>query len=394
MPYYSGKRMTYHYFVDFHTAILEKVYCFLPELLPVLNAIFILIFALSVYSLARENGRRAATIATVVATFGWGFSYVSLFSSLTSGQSNVSHNYMYQYDGLFGLPPIFDNLLQQRPLLNGLPAFALVLALLKNMEDENRILLVGVITGLLFPFHSISFFCCYVAYFVSVLLNIKRFRISYLYFLVPSVATLPFVLSAEAAASISFGDAWAYTFIKENPIYYYVLKLGIPFLISLISLVELGHKLLNGAFVILFLIPNFILLTPNTWDMYKFLIFSWVPIAVLTGIALARTIKSIALVLILLSILASASVVIYDLGTNYPAASWDEYNLGVWVRENTPQKSVFLTYYSIHSPPIMVGGRERVLSYLTGPTVMDSPLTTFGSAPMTLTVRSTVAKTT
>lgn len=39
MPYYSGVMMEYHYFVDFHTAILEKVYGFLPKLLPTLNAI-------------------------------------------------------------------------------------------------------------------------------------------------------------------------------------------------------------------------------------------------------------------------------------------------------------------------------------------------------------------
>jgi uncharacterized membrane protein len=36
----------------------------------------------------------------------------------------------------------------------------------------------------------------------------------------------------------------------------------------------------------------------------------------------------------------------------------------MWVRDNTPQNSVFLTYYSIHSPPAMIGGRLRVSSYV------------------------------
>ncbi len=40
MPYFAGEKMSYHYFVDFHTAILEKVYGFLPTLLPFLNAVF------------------------------------------------------------------------------------------------------------------------------------------------------------------------------------------------------------------------------------------------------------------------------------------------------------------------------------------------------------------
>jgi len=71
--------------------------------------------------------------------------------------------------------------------------------------------------------------------------------------------------------------------------------------------------------------------------------------------------------LLLLSILASASVIVYNVSTNYIAASWDEFNAGIWIRNNTEEKAVFLTYYSIHSPPTMIGGRLRVLSYLNWP---------------------------
>jgi hypothetical protein len=121
---------------------------------------------------------------------------------------------------------------------------------------------------------------------------------------------------------------------------------------------------LKLVFLLLFLIPNIISITPNSWDMYKFFIFAWVPIAVLSGAALAKIRKSIALVLLLLSVLTSASVILYNVGTSYSAASWDEYNLGMWVRNNTEERSVFLTYYSIHCPPTMIGGRLRVASYV------------------------------
>ncbi|MGW8289141.1 MAG: hypothetical protein ACWGNP_02600, partial [Candidatus Bathyarchaeia archaeon] len=47
----------------------------------------------------------------------------------------------------------------------------------------------------------------------------------------------------------------------------------------------------------------------------------------------------------------------------YQAASWDEYDVGMWVRNNTEEQAVFLTYYSIHCPPTMIGGRLRVASY-------------------------------
>lgn len=363
MPYYSGDRMNYHYFVDFHTAILEKVYGVLPKLLPFLNAVFILVFALAVYSLARVNGKRAAVFSILIATFGWGFSYISLFSALASGQFSVSQNYMYQYGGFFGLPPIFDNLLQQRPLLTGLPVFAFVLTLLRDMEDKNRIILAGIVTGLLFPFHVVSFICAYVAYFCGILLSQKPLKRHYLYFLVSIIVALPFLLSG--ASSISLANPWAYTFLRENPILYYVMNLGIPFLISLaIFFTKVEGKLLKLVFLFLFLIPNVISITPNSWDMYKFFIFAWVPIAVLSGAALVRIRKSVALVLLLLSVLTTASVILYNVGTSYSAASWDEYNLGMWVRDNTEERAVFLTYYSIHCPPTMIGGRLRVASYV------------------------------
>jgi len=123
-PNYVGTPLTYHYFVDFHTAILEQLYGYLPTLMPFLNAAFIAVFALAMYALARPFGKRVAVIAVVLGVFGWGLSYFGLFNALFSGQFSPTTNYGYQFGQLFGLPSIFENLLQQRPMLVGLPAFA------------------------------------------------------------------------------------------------------------------------------------------------------------------------------------------------------------------------------------------------------------------------------
>jgi hypothetical protein len=152
------------------------------------------------------------------------------------------------------------------------------------------------------------------------------------------------------------------------------LNLGIPFIIAIISFLKAGNELLKGTFLLLVLIPNILLLTPNPWDMYKFFIFAWVPIAVLCGVVLARTRKIVILTVVLLSILTSASVIVYNVGTNYTAASWSEYQLGVWVRNNTPERSVFLTYYSIQCPPAFIGGRLTVSSYVNWPYGHGVPL--------------------
>ncbi|MCW4024730.1 MAG: hypothetical protein NWF01_06815 [Candidatus Bathyarchaeota archaeon] len=401
-PNYAGVKMTYHYFVDFHTAILENVYGYLPKLLPTLNAVFILVFALSMYALAREFGRKAALIATVVGVFGCGFSYVNLFSALFQGQFVASQNYFFQYAGTFGLPPIFDNLLQQRPMLIGLPVFALVLMLLRNPASRRRLLLAGILTGLVFEFHNVAFFCCGLAFLLMFALNFKQSRFSknYLYFLVPCALALPFIFQGGTPASINVASEWISNFSK-NPFTFLFLNLGIPVIIAFISLTKRGNNLLKTTFVTLILVPYIVQLTPNAWDMYKFYLFAWVPIAVLMGWFLTSTKnsttssisvsikpsrvprkfvragKNIAvLTLVVLSVLSSISVVTFNLGANYQVATTNELQLGMWVRENTTQNSVFLTYpnYGIYSPPAYIGGRITVSSYINWPYGHGIPL--------------------
>jgi len=224
-----------------------------------------------------------------------------------------------------------------------------------------------------FQFHNVAFFCCFVAFAVSVLFNLKRFNFSYLYFLIPSFLALPFILDGGPPLRVAFSALWIADFAK-NPFIYYFLNLGIPLVLAIFSFLKTGHEELKATFLFLFLIPNVLLLTPNPWDMYKFFIFAWVPIAVLSGIVLSKRRKSFVFALVLFSILTSASVIIYNVGTNYTGATWSEYQLGLWVRNNTPQNSVFLTYYGIHEPTSMIGGRIRVSSYVYWPYGHGIPL--------------------
>ncbi len=373
-PNYIGTPLSYHYFVDFHTAILEKVYGYLPTLMPVLNAMFILVFSFAVYALARPFGQRAAVVATVIGVFGWGLSYFGLFSALFNGTFSSSQNYIYQFGQTFGLPSMFDNLLQQRPLLVGLPVFALVLALLQNMDNKNRLILAGVITGLAYEFHNVAFFCCYAAYAVCLLVNLRKFKLSYLYFLVPTAFALPFILFSGSSFSLGISLDFFSTYVHSNPFVFYPLNLGVPFALAVISFFKRGHEYLKITLLMLFLVPNILLLTPWSWDMYKFFMFAWVIIAVLSGIMLVKTRRILVVALVLLSIITTASVIAYNVGTDYTGVSWNEYNLGLWVRDNTPQNSVFLTYYGIHEPPTMIAGRVRVSSYVYWPYGHGVPL--------------------
>ncbi len=184
---------------------------------------------------------------------------------------------------------------------------------------------------------------------------------------------LPFIFSGGPPITFAFSTAFLADF-AQNPFIYYFLNLGIPFVLAIVSFVKPGHEYLKITFLLLFMIPNILLLTPWDWDMYKFFMFAWVPIVVLAGIVLAKTPRILIVTLVLLSIITTASVIIYNTQTHYLGASWDEYKLGLWVRDNTPQNSVFLTYYGIHEPTSMIGGRLRVSSYVYWPYGHGEPL--------------------
>ena len=241
------------------------------------------------------------------------------------------------------------------------------------MDDKRRILLAGIITGLVYQFHNVAFFCCYVAFAACMLVNIKRLKFSWLYFLVPTVFALPFIFSGGPPLTVSLSTAFIANY-AQNPFIYYPLNLGIPFLLAIVSFLKVGNEHLKITLLVLLLVPNILLLTPWVWDMYKFFIFAWIPIAVLAGTVLAKTRRSVVFTLVLLSIITSASVILYNVGTNYPGATPEEYKLGMWVRDNTPQNSIFLTYYGIHEPPSMIGGRLRISSYVYWPYGHGEPL--------------------
>jgi hypothetical protein len=241
------------------------------------------------------------------------------------------------------------------------------------MENKNRLLLAGLITGLTYQFHNVAFFCCGLAFGVCLLLNFRKLKLSYFYFVLPAVFALPFILFGGASFSAQLSFEFLATYVK-NPFVYYPLNLGVPLVLVLASFLKRGHEALKITFILLVLIPNFVQFTPWSWDMYKFFMFAWVPVAVLSGVMLARARRIAVVALVLLSVMTSASVIIYNVGTDYSGASWSEYDAGLWIRENTPQNSVFLTYYMIHEPPTMIGGRVRVSSYVYWPYGHGVPL--------------------
>jgi hypothetical protein len=161
MPYYSGVQMKYHYFVDFHTAIIEKVMeGFHPRLLVVINSIFAFLFAYSLYLIAFyiTNNKKAAIYAGIIGVFGAGFSYFLFFHDFATYNgfshpfktflSLLSHNYSMEYGKFFLIPPVFDNMLQQRSQMMGIPC---LIVSFRNVQKNGSFFSA-------FPYYFASFY--------------------------------------------------------------------------------------------------------------------------------------------------------------------------------------------------------------------------------------------
>lgn len=413
MPYYAGANISYHYFVDFHTAILEKAFgAFFPRLIVFTNMIFVFLFALSLYVLASYlKNERAGAFAAVLGTLGAGFSYLLFFSALLSGQFEPTTNYFFEYGGLFAIPPIFDNLLQQRPQLMGLPTLTTSAYFFYKgsracshscshggnfdpTEGKREIALAGLLAGLLFPFHILACFSALLIFLVNFLNNRLSTRLEgnrncELYFLLLFLPLIsPYLIQMFAFTGSDIGLrllklAWVFYFVKGEPLIFYLANLGLPFLLALTSVFKKslwphGFFVYSWMFSMLAL-PHFISFTPNIWDMYKFFHYALIAMAVAAGALLADfaenmrgrsskfhkvLVSFIICLLLVFSIFASVLVATWNVSTNYPCADVGEYETGIWVRENTPERAVFLTWSSIHAPVSMIGGRLRVLGYV------------------------------
>jgi hypothetical protein len=402
MPYYAGVDMFYHYFVDFHTAILEKAFgAFLPRLIVFTNAIFVFLFALSLYVLASYlKNEKAGVYAVLLGTLGAGFSYSLFFSALYTGQFELTTNYAFEYGKFFTMPPIFDNLLQQRPQLMGLPMLTTSAyffykgsrSFSYSREGKREIALAGLLAGLLFPFHMLACFSAFLLFVLNFLKNrlstrsesTCNYELYFLVFFVPLI--LPYLIQMFAGSSGGLIEPklpWAFYFVKSEPFVFYLANLGLPFLLALACLFKKSvhpHSFFVYSWLFLMLaLPNFVSFTPNVWDMYKFFHYAWIAIAVAGGCFLAditftniskssrlrRGLVATTITLLLVfSVFTSGLVAMWNISTNYSCADIGEYETGLWVRENTPERAVFLTWCSIHAPVSMIGGRLRVLGYV------------------------------
>lgn len=414
VPYFAGEPLTYHWFSDFHAAILAgSADVFGVPAMVAQSAVLAVALALLAHALARQllrgaHARRAAAVATILVVFGGGFGWIRLVGDLVLGRGDLVSlvsNYSYDnqwFDTLgqvswpyFNIPSVMGTgLLAHRATAAGLPIFvAGVLLLVAGLPPRWRrgagvpdrwplILLAGLLGALLAPFHFFYFpaFLAVAGIYVLAagrLAERATLRNAAL-FLGPYVLAVPFALSAlqqsSGSGALKLVAGWETAPFEDGPAavaFFYATNLGVPFLLALVALALPGTRwrwFLAGWIGVLFIAPNIVQVSVVAFDMNKLFQAMWIAVAILAAWLVRRWPTIAVAALLLVSVPSPLLVAAWTATSDEQVIDRSGLAAAAWVAANTPQRSVFVTDGWLNSF-VDVAGRLRVSTY--GPYVAN-----------------------
>jgi hypothetical protein len=412
VPYFAGEPLVYHWFADFHAAILaEAAGIFAVPAMVVQSSVLSASLGLLVFSLARwllrgRDARRVALLAGTLAVFGGGLGFIRLIGDMTVGPTAANApigagnlvellaNHSYDNQWLTGWPyfripsVMGTGLLAHRATTAGLPilvgAVLLLVAGLPSAEQQARgwrdrlplIGLAGLLGALLAPFH---FFFFPVLPLLALAWVIAGSRLldraaprNAAAFLLPYLLAVPFALApalqATGSGSVKFVPGWQAAPFGEGTdaaAFFYLTNLGVPFALALVALLAPGlpRRAFLAAWVIgLFAIPNLVQLSVIDFDMNKYFQAMWIAVALLASWLARRWPAWAVAVVLLLSVPSPLLVAGWTATSRLQSLSAAELAAADWASAETPPGSVFVTdgwVTSLTDP----AGRLRLTSF-------------------------------
>ena len=384
VPYFAGAPLVYHWFADFHAAILaEAAGLFSIPAMVVQSSVLAATLALLVAALARalvrgRERRRVAVLAAVLVAFGGGLGYIRFVGDLTAtGRSPAELIAQSSYDNqwltgwpYFRVPSVMGTgLLAHRATTAGLPMLvAALLLLIRGLPAAGRLTagahdrpwligLAGLTGALLAPFHFFFFPVVpllALAWVVTARRLVDRVAIrNAAAFLLPYLLAVPFVVAPAIQASGSGALRWVTVWPsapREDGVaavaFFYVTNLGVPFVLALVALFlpRLRARAFLAAWVVgLFVIPNVVQLSVIDFDMNKYFQAMWIGVAILAAWLVRRWPAPAVAAVLLLSLPSPLLVAAWTATSNLQVLADAELDAAEWVRENTPADSVFVT---------------------------------------------------
>ena len=397
VPYFAGEPLTYHWFADFHGAIVATSAGL--DIIPVYfltSALFAGVLALVVWSLAlRLTGhRRVATIAAILVCAGGGLGWIRLIGDLVAGSSGVmdlvsNHPYDNTWaDGwpYFKIASIFGTgFLPHRATTLGLPGLVTAILLVVTSLDRRPlgVLLAGLIAALLAPFQFFAFPATYLIVVLYVATTgAWRARTIWrdaVLFLGPAVLAAPFIVGAIArqgdAGAFRIVLGWSEARFADGPaavVFFYLTNLGFPFVLALIAGLtsrDLPYRgFLVAWLVALFIVPNVVVVSAVEFDMNKYFQIMWIAVAILAAWLIRHWPRPVIAAVLIASALSPALIAVWHLRSTTVALSVAQEEAARWIEVNTPQRSLFVTDAFINSP-VDLAGRLRITTF--GPYVSN-----------------------
>jgi hypothetical protein len=403
-PYFSGQPLTYYYFSDLHAAIVNTILGkFFPEILILLNPFFAMTFFFSVFALSYQVTKKKifSVISGIAVVFYGNLGFINLIKEMLSRHINyfalVTSNPFNFDTNYFQMTPMSDYFLQNRPMMVGLPAFILIVLLLLNTDKKNhsypqRIFIAGIIAGALIKFQLFGFLVSWIFFGIYFLLklitkkiNIQRFAKCLFIFGLPSLLIgLVFVFSKVGGRSLInvFQDSFSWAPWQKHGaiwfIYFLAGNLGLGFLVYLVGFF-FKRVWKNSEILAIYLtsfvitaIPLIMRFTIYEFDMLKFYYYLIPLICVLVAYFFANSKRkkyaiSFFIVIAIISSFTSVNLLVHSFLNKNEGYSYADYETGIWIQNNIPEKSVFVTMPTVHSAPTDIGGRLRIISYINWP---------------------------
>jgi hypothetical protein len=409
VPYFAGVPLTYHWFADFHAAILASAAgLFSVPAMVFQSALLAGALALLVASLARRivrgrDARRIAALAAVLAIFAGGLGYVRFIGDVSAGPlsplelvaANSYDNQWLTGWPYFRIPSVMGTgLLAHRATTAGLPmlvgAILLLVAGLPTAAQRARgwrdrpalIAAAGVLGALLAPFHFFFFPVVPLLALAWVVFGHRLTDSASLRngaaLLAPYVLALPFVvapaLQAGGSGAVQLVGIWA-SAPREDGLaavaFFYLTNLGLPFVLALAALVLPGvpHRAFLATWLIgLFLVPNLVQLSVIDFDMNKYFQAMWIGVAVLAAWLIRRWPAPGIAVVLLVSLPSPLLVAAWTATSRLQVLTADQLEAVAWVEEHTPAEAIYVTDGWVNSLTD-AAGRRRLTTF--GPYVAN-----------------------
>lgn len=415
-----GEALAYPYLSDTAATSLYMMGVSLPTAMAFTGTLFCA-FAFSGYALlaaelCRKRGAAALAVLLLFLNGGLGFFY-TLSGTVENGvKTTLWDNLRTVMTGFYKTPTnqpdpynlrwvniICDMLVPQRSFAGGwamlMPVFLLILPPLKERRRApmREMALAGLVAGGMPLLHTHSFlalglssigFCGYAVLEAPKGGKAKAFKPFLLFgaiavlLALPQLVPLAFTQAAGSDHFLRFQFNWCNNRggggLVEPYFWFYLKNIGIPYLLILLALFQRKKEnpgavrqyrfIAAGAFFIL-LVAEFILFQPNEYDNNK-LIYVWflllLPMASdylatiyekLKGLGGRRVLAALTLIACFLS---AGLTVAREAVSDYQAYTGEDVAAAEFIRENTPEHSVFVTGTQHLNPAASLAGRTIV----------------------------------